>query len=232
MAERIRALWQRLSEDIHRNPGLWIGVGITAVVAVIAYLAYRQNQLKTQADVPANGYGFPNYGSAGFGSSGGGLGGGYQPYQPPTPSSDGNIFTPTSSGTLASGFPAFPAFPAFTFGTAAPAAPVASASSTPTIFGSIQNPFAASEQAHTGRLSIFGSIQNPLAVSQQAHTLTGYAAPAPIAPPLTIVQGSIQNPTATQENEHTGKTSSPVTSYPAPIYTTIRPQATSAGRVA
>ena len=226
MGERIRALWERLREDIHRNPGLWIGVGITAIVAVIAYLAYRK--ANGQGVVPANGYGFPDYGSASGGSDSSG-GAGYAPNQPIStinPAQPASAFTPTSSGVSV---PAT-AFPPFTLGGGS--------------FGLVDTP-AVAPSAYT----VQGSLQNPLAWQTLQHTgaaITSGGIPAGGA------SGVSQFPTISTQLQHTGATatalaprpapttSHPATSAPAPSYTvptiiptTIRPiTVTTKGRVA
>lgn len=226
MAERLRAIWERIRDDIHRNPGLWIGVGITAIVAVIAYLAYRKS---TGLDVPANGFGFPDYGAATGGSDAGGGGLGYQPYQPP--SSPGNPFNPVTPTA-----PVSNPFPPFAFAPVSPTAPFAPPAhmigtfndqGAPTAsFYPIQNPTAAQDQQH--RASSLPSlplppIQNPTAGQDQQHR---GANPLPLPP--------IQNPTAPSQQAHR-RTSHPAQHQPPPailIPTTKQPITSGHGRAA
>ena len=56
--------WGRLSEDFHRNPGVWIGVGVSAAVLIMAYLAYRSRASSAGTQTPANGYGQPDWATA------------------------------------------------------------------------------------------------------------------------------------------------------------------------
>ena len=191
MAERIRALWQRLLADIHRNPGLWIGVGISAVILVVAYLAYRKQQNSQQSQVPANGYGFPDYSSATGGSSGGLLGGGYGPAQPASPSLPGlPVVSPVSPPPFSSGFNATPpvtaqpAYPPYTFSPAPVAAPVPAYTLVPAVQGRIQNPLRKAQLAHrydAPTPAVRGHLQNPLAAAQRAHRT---AAPTPSVSPV------------------------------------------------
>lgn len=246
MAERIRALWQRIRLDIQRNPGLWIGVGITAIVAVIAYLAYRQKQNASQSQVPANGYGIPDYGSSAGGSTGGLLsGGGYAPFQPSSPTS--SVFTPTSSGDLtpATSFPSFPSFNFVPSGPLAPLAPVSAntgmdepfyrgfALPASQVVGGIQNPLTASQLAHTGAGASVASVAAALGSLLRSPAVTP---PAQALAPAIVGLNPIQNPTVAQETAHRGVTM-PTTqthvSVPTLIPTTIRPQTvTTRGRVA
>lgn len=193
MAERIRALWERLKADVQRNPGLWIGVGISAVILVIAYLAYRKNQLNSSAVVPANGYGIPNYGTSSGGSSDTGLTyPGYSPYQPASPSVP---ISPVSS-PVSSPATAFPAFPPFNLSAPAPASPFAPVART--IAGSIQNPTAAQTAQHVGTVTaIQGNIQNPTAAQDIAHrgslptAPTSYIVPTTIRPRTVTTRGRV-----------------------------------------
>lgn len=229
MGERIRAIWQHIADDIRRNPGLWIGVGLTAVVAIIAYVAYRNQQNSSQDQIPANGYGIPDYSSA-FGGSDGGSGGGYAPYQPASPASP---TAPIDSGGSTFPVTAAPAFPAFNLPVGG-AAGFGSSDATPnsyTIAGNIQNPSAASELAHRALAAVASVtapslplINQPLAPAQKAHTG---------AAPL------IQNPTADAQMAHRGATTRqpqavtvPHVNQQSPI-TTVRPKPTSGrGRAA
>lgn len=222
MAERIRAIWERIKDDIHRNPGLWIGLGISAMVLVLAYLAYRKKQLNTQSVVPANGYGIPDYGtsSGGGGTDTGLTYPGYSPYQPASPSVPiSPISTPFTSPATA-----FPAFPSFNL--TAPAGPFSGVTSAVAslISGNIQNPTAAQDIQHRGSLVssypvtqvIPYAIQNPTAAQTAQHVGT---------------VASVQNPTATQDIQHRGSLPTAPTSYVIP--TTIRPTTvTTRGRVA
>lgn len=222
MGERIRALWERLKADFHKNPALWIGIGISAAILVIAYLAYRR---QTGAVVPANGYGFPDYGGASGGASGGG-GGGYAPYQPP--SAPGlpipNPFTPTS--------PVSNPFPPFSFGPPSGGGSAGSSGaagetgvyrgSTPySVQGSVQNPTAAQDAQHQGlAVPSLASVQNPTAPAQQAHRGS-----QPVLPP-------IQNPTAASQLAHRGQRRPARPAPRKPPVTTIRPANSGHGRVA
>ena len=205
MAERLRAIWERLREDIHRNPGLWIGLGISAVILVIAYLAYRKNQLNTQPVVPANGYGIPDFGASSGGSSGGLTYPGYSPYQPASPSLPiSPVSTPFTSPQTA-----FPAFPAFSLSSPVASNPVNSfsriigsivdrgvntpAQVDPVALAPVQNPTAAQTAQHRGTVSSLPNIQNPSAAQDIAHRGTV----TPTAPTHYIIPTTIRPTTVT-----------------------------------
>lgn len=232
MAERIRALWQRIKEDIRRNPGLWIGVGISAVILVIAYLAYRQNQASSLAQVPANGYGYPDYGSASGGGGGGSTSSlGYTPYQTSDPTAPSNyVVSPSGVTSVASATPALPSYtpsyPAFSLSpfTFAPTA----SSSTP-VKTMIEHAAPVKTMIDTG-----------YATSPVKHLFDQ----SPIPPVKHMTDSGYTTSSAPPPDAmHPAVTSHPATQLPAPNYTvphvntfiptTIRPQTvTTRGRVA
>ena len=226
--EHLRAFWERIRQDIHDNPGLWIGIGISALVLVIAYLAYRRN-LQNGAVVPANGYGIPNYAGAST-DTGGSVGGGYNPT--PSGAAGANTFQPFTPTpvTLPTAVPSF----SFNSGPLA-VGPVAPESR---VIGTIRDLGAASAGATplpSG--AALPNINSPLALAQQQHT--------GVAIDSGLVTTSTLNRTTTNQRAHTGTQTTAYTAptvgygvgvrlFPAPptIPTTIRPLATTAGRVA
>ena len=214
MGERVRAFWERLKADIHRNPGLWIGVGISAVILLVAYLAYRKS---SGALVPANGYGIPNYSSALGGDTTGGSTG-YAPYQPVTSTAPVAPYVPTSSGVTAPGVavPALGFTPPAAVGTGQPF-------SLPTarVIGHVIDRGVSASPTPTPYPTYLPPIQNPLAPAQLAHR--GVSSPAPVQ--------TVQNPSAAQDIAHRGVTHTTPTHYIIP--TTIRPiPVATRGRVA
>jgi hypothetical protein len=212
------------------------------VILVIAYLAYRQSQPSSLAQVPANGYGYPDYGSATGGGGGGSTSSlGYTPYQTSDPTAPSNYtVSPSGVTTVASATPALPSYtPSYT-----PSYPAFSLS--PFTFApTASSPTPVRTMVDVAApVTTLAGIQNPTAAQDIAHRgLT-------VAAPVTTLAG-IQNPTAAQDIAHRGLTVAappepmhPAASMPAPVYTvphinttfiptTIRPQTvTTRGRVA
>ena len=215
MGERLHEIWERLKADIHRNPGLWIGVGISAVILVIAYLAYRKS---TGLDVPANGFGFPDYGTATGGGGGDGGPVGSQPFQPP--SNPFNPITPTApvaNPLLPFSLPPFaPINPVAPFSPPTHMIGTVNDQAAPTSgFYPIQNPTASQDQQHQGSALPLPPIHNPTAGQDQQHRDS--------LPP-------IQNPTATAQKQHKG--SSPKPPKPPKPPTTLQPTNSGHGRAA
>jgi hypothetical protein len=191
------------------------------VILVIAYLAYRQSQSISLAQVPANGYGYPDYGSATGGGGGSTSSLGYTPYQTSDPTAPSNyVVSPSGVSTVASATPALPSYtPTY------PAFSLAPFTFTPT--ASSPTPV---------RTMVEHSVTTPV------RTMVEHS--------VTTILGSVQNPTAAQDIAHRGITVAappepmhPAMSMPAPAYlvpraptvipTTIRPQTvTNRGRVA
>lgn len=78
MEQPRQSLLGRLWSDIRANPGVWIGVGITALVLVVGYLAYQNSQNSAAASGATGGGASPNstnqpdWSSAVLGSDAGG----------------------------------------------------------------------------------------------------------------------------------------------------------------
>lgn len=211
--DRVRELWARIRQDMRDNPGLWIGIGISALVLVVAYLAYRNN-LQNGAVVPANGYGFPDYGGAST-DTGGVYGGGYNPV--PSGGSGSNPFQPFPPTPVTPPV-AFPPLPIFSGGNPVPVAPEHA-------IGSVQDLGAAS--AGTSSLP---SINNPTSHAQQQHT--GVAVDSGLLPINSAgqVTADATGRTAKKQQAHTGAPAPKPKKTPPP--TTIRPQNSGHGRAA
>lgn len=177
----VTGAWDRIKADFAANPGVWVGVGVSAVVLYFVWAAYQQNQSSAGLQTPANGYGSPDWGSASGGIAPGSVPNN-QELQNEIASLQAYMANPQTPNPPAAASPAS-STPVASFAAASPtsspssySAPAAAPAPAP---ATVQNPLAPAQLLHRYGTTSFpqpvysakngGQIQNPLVAAQAAH---------------------------------------------------------------